>query len=97
MEDNSHALHGLVSSDEGKIALMTILAWLWKAPTSLDIRTTGNNVFPGRKIDKLARLLQSEKLGEKNRAIPANIKDNTATNDFLLQSNVAIMQELIES
>jgi hypothetical protein len=96
MEDESHSLHGLVLSEEGRSAMKTILAWLWKAPTSLDIRTTGNNVFPGSKIDRIARALQAEKLVEANRVATTNNTVNT-TNEFLLQSNVAIMQELIES
>jgi hypothetical protein len=95
MEDESHELNTLVSSEEGKRALKTILAWLWKAPTNLDIRTIGNNVFPGSKIDKIARALQKEKLVETNQATTNN-RDDTTT-EFLLQTNVAIMQELLES
>jgi hypothetical protein len=61
MEDNSHIMHHGVVSSEGKSALKTILAWLWKAQC-LDMSTTSSHVFPGSKIDKLARAIQSDKL-----------------------------------
>jgi hypothetical protein len=96
MEDNSHIMHGVVSSEEGKSALKTKLAWLWKVQTSLDMCTTSSNVFPGSKIDKIARVLQLDKLMKAGQPALMNNKDDT-TSEFLLQSNVAIMQELIES
>jgi hypothetical protein len=96
--DVDHDLHEIVTSDEGKKALETILAWLLKAHTCFDLRIMSNQVFAGSKIDKLAKAIKLEKLSSPRITSndPTN-NNNTADRDLLLQSNVAIIQELIEN
>jgi hypothetical protein len=57
-----------------------------------------NQVFAGSKIDKLAKAIKSEKLSSPRITSndPMN-NNNMADRDLLLQSNVAIIQELIKN
>jgi len=94
-QDTFHILHETVTSVAGRTALKSILAWLQKAQTCLDLRIVSNQVFTGSKIDKLAKVIKYDKLMELDQT--RDIDQNNITHDMMIQSNVAIMQELIES
>jgi len=94
-DDNSHPLQETVTSEEGRAALGKILAWLFRAQSNFDLRTTCNQVFPGEKIDTIARTVTGQQLGEKRQA--SNLANQTEP-ESLVQSNIAfLMQEILES
>jgi hypothetical protein len=95
-QDDGHELHHIVTSNEGKLAMRNILAWLFKAQNNPDLCIICSQVFPGDKVDKLTKALRSEKLMDKAQQGEPNIQENLGK-DVILQSNMAIMQELIES
>jgi len=95
-QDAEHDLHKTVTSHEGRLTLKNILAWLFKAQTNLDLHVICSQVFPGDKIDVITRELRNEKLSNTTNAGGSNDK-HKARKDLIIQSNMAIMQELIES
>jgi hypothetical protein len=95
-DEVDHELHSRVTSIEGRLALRNILTWLFKAQNNMDLRIICNQVFPGSKIDTIARALRSEKISIQNKAESSSRIDENGK-DLIIQSNLAVMQELIES
>lgn len=95
-QDTNNEFHDIVTSEEGKLALKTILAWLLKVQTCFDLRIASSQVYAGSKIDKLAKAIKFENLMDTN-LVRQNTIQSDPTKDFIIQSNVAVMQELLES
>lgn len=95
-QEAGHELQDIVNSVKGRISMKNILAWLFKVQTNMDLRIICSQVFPGDKIDRIARALRNDKLNISNNAGRSNNTSDSGK-DHIIQSNLAIMQELIKS
>ena len=63
-QDTNHILHSTVTSVAGKLAMRTILAWLFKAHDNFNLCSVCCQVYPDDKIDLIVRAIRAEKLSK---------------------------------
>jgi hypothetical protein len=93
-QDAHHILYGVVTSDPGRKAAREILSWLFMAKLHQDMRMSCSTVFPGSKLDMLAKSIQLSSIQDSQ---PQNRTGEGEILRDIFERNTAAIQELAEN
>jgi hypothetical protein len=94
-QENDNPLHGVITSDQGKTAIDRILGWLFFVKYNNNLHVECSPVFPGSKIDNLAKGLHQVHLVRQNALTNQPTREDRVSD--AMERTAAMLQEMSDN